>query len=396
MRRLISCLVSTAVALLPMPAPASLLSFGVEAGLDKKTRKFLDAYPKKIREQVVGMLRDALPLAKDGVAFTFEKVNDSIRLTFSEIECVQSTLPITAEESARGILGTFSLWGRRYGSRTATNLEEQYDQMRGKLDGNIKPQSVSLAYLDVLGSAHATDCYYRRQAQEALAGLKKIEADIVAGQRVWNFLIDFACETPRACYETVYRFDAKLIKEADPRDVAGAKAQVRLSRMPIPNLSNPNGFDVPGWSLFGDRFDLNAYETGVRELIAIQFDVNAQSLLRAQTAVGRFDVFDQQLSSMNARAKTLTDAFMGSSSQALARAFSNNAGGTLLADINGLAVQAPLKISDADIVLARQKKTLAEQQRLASSVSKLNAGYADRLKRLRFQEQIRMLRFGWH
>lgn len=124
MRRLISFLVGIAVALIPVPAPASLLSFGVEAGLDKKTRKFLDAYPKKIREQVVGMLRDALPLYKDGVAFTFDRVNESIRLTFSEIECVQSTLPITAEESAHGVLGAFSLWGRRYGSRTATNLEK--------------------------------------------------------------------------------------------------------------------------------------------------------------------------------------------------------------------------------------------------------------------------------
>lgn len=232
-----------------------------------------------------------------------------------------------------------------------------------------------------------------------MAGLKKTEADIVAGQRVWNFLIDFACDTPRACYETVYRFDARLIAEADPRDVAGAKAKVRLSRMPIPDLSTPNGFDVPGWNLLGDRFDLNAYEARIRELMAIQFDVNAQGILRAQMAVDRFDVLDQQLSSMNARVNALTAAFTGSSSQALARAFSNNAGGTLLADINALPLQAPLNISDADIVLERQKKTLAEQQRLASSVSKLNAGYADRFKRLRLQEQIRLLgpfKFGWH
>lgn len=391
MRRLIGCLVGIAVVLLPTPTFASGLSFGVEGGLDKKTRKFLDAYPNKVRMQVVGLLRDALPLYKDGVVVTFDKLNESIQLTFGEMECAQSTLPITAEESARGIRSAFSLWGRRYGSRTATNLEEQYDEMRAKLDGKISPQSVSLAYLDVLGSAHATKCYYRRQPEEALAGLKKTEADIFVGQRIWNLLINFACDTPRACYQMVYRFDVRLIAEADPRDVAGARAKVRLSRMPIPDLSSVNGFDLPGWNLFGDRFDLNAYESRVWELMAIQFDISAQSLLRAQTAVGRLDVLDRQLSSMDTRAKTLADAFNGSSSEALTSAFSNNAGGMLLADINGLAVQAPLSISDADIVLGRQQTTLTKQQRLASSVSKLNAGYAARLKRLRLQEQIRSL-----
>lgn len=390
MRIFVTLLVAFTVAAVPPPAFA--VSFGVEAGLDKKTRKFLNAYPSKIREQIIRTLRDALPLYKEGVAFTFNRADESIKKAFSEVECVQSSIPITAQESARGLLAAFGFGGHRYGSRTATNLDKQFNQMRKSIDGNIKPQLASLAYLDVLGTAHATDCFYRAQPIEAVMSLRMTTDQILAGQRVWNYLIGFGCDSPRTCYDAAHKFDAKLIESMDIRDVKNANAIVRLAKLPKPNIAAPNGFDVPFsvGGFFGGYFDIGTYENNVRELNAIQFDVNAQALTRTKKALALIEAYEKKLVAYDGRRKILKRAFDGRSSHVLADTFKNGAGLNLLSDIDSLDMKKPLSLSDADIVSSELKKSVDTQKRIAKEVAALNAGYSARFNRMRAIEQLRI------
>ena len=107
---LLVCIISAG--LLPFPTAQSLdlnlrASAGLDAtvGLDDKTRAVIEGLPKEVRDQIIGLLRDALPLIDTSVLTYMNRVNEIVDSQINHVQCAAEGIAKSVAGTAKEIFG---------------------------------------------------------------------------------------------------------------------------------------------------------------------------------------------------------------------------------------------------------------------------------------------------
>src|SRR5262249_31334485 len=72
---------------LPIPTVEANANVYGTFGLDDKTINFIESLPKEMREQIIELLKQALPLINGSVDRVLDRVNDILNNQINNIEC---------------------------------------------------------------------------------------------------------------------------------------------------------------------------------------------------------------------------------------------------------------------------------------------------------------------
>ena len=241
-------------------------SFEATFGLDQRTRDFIDSLPAKVREQVLGLLKDALPLIDKSILSYMEKVNDILDVQINHIECAA--------------VGTGEVLGADLKSVLPfTNVPAPIAKLEGDAKSVVlgfsfkdSPHDIQTKYADLLYRAAVTACQVQLSPAPA-KDVAAIQSNIHTRWSVWYHL-DEECLDASSCYEKLNTQVEDDIKNSDPKDVAAINGVNRFLLISKPE--DP--------SFFAWQYDPTEYEKTLGELISIHDGISVAKLTRQAIA----------------------------------------------------------------------------------------------------------------
>lgn len=274
MRRIL-CVATVVVALAAASGARSLdLNLGVKAslgldatfGLDDRTRAFIQSLPAEVREQVIKMLKEALPLVDESVLKYLARVDDIMGNQLNNLQC---TLVGTGKILGADLKSTFSISGK--GPTPVEDLSKDRDNVLGGYSKRTTPSQYQRKYADFLYRAATTSCQVS-VAPEAKTQVTALQEDIRPRWRIWSKL-DGLCSEVRQCIVTAQTSTGALIAKSDKRDLDSVNAMSRFKGILVP--------EVPGWF---DSWNPSPSEKILIEMTSISEGVEVAR--RSREAVG--------------------------------------------------------------------------------------------------------------
>ncbi|BCM19183.1 hypothetical protein [Mesorhizobium sp. J8] len=273
MRRTIAFILACTAGIASTPSHAIDLNLGFKAsadleatvGLDQKTREFVDGLPKEVREQILGLLKDALPLIDQSINTYMFRVNEILDKQINHIEC--------AAVGTGEVLGAdlkSSLPGM-HPPEPVENLQKDKDNTVGSFKANTKPNTYAQAYADFLYRAAVTSCQVGF-ADQAGVEVAELQTDVRPRWEVWH-RVNGTCNDAAGCYATLSKDLKALLDGSNQQDVAAVDGRKRYAAIVPPR--------VP--SFFG-HWDPSAHERALGDLLAIQTSLGVAKEARLAVA----------------------------------------------------------------------------------------------------------------
>ena len=245
-------------------------SLGLEAtvGLDEKTRNFIREMIPEVRAQMLGLLKDALPLVDQSVEKYMSRVDDILTKQVNNLQC---TLVGTGK-----ILGA-DLKSLITGRNPAPiqNLKNDEQTTVVSFSVNDAPGTYERRYADFLANAAVTRCQVGI-APEGSASVAKIQGNIRPRWMVW-YRLDGICPNAELCFDYLRDQATQKITSSDARDTAKVHANDKLQTVAKPAL--------PGFlTRFFTKYDPSEYEASLGALFAIYDGINMAQLARRAMA----------------------------------------------------------------------------------------------------------------
>jgi len=267
---LLVCIISAG--LLPFPTAQSLdlnlrASAGLDAtvGLDDKTRAVIEGLPKEVRDQIIGLLRDALPLIDTSVLTYMNRVNEIVDSQINHVQCA-------AEGIAKSVAGTAKeIFGIKPAPIAALKADE-VATISSSFSANDNPEKYTITYADFLYRAAVTWCSTEISLEDT-ATVTTLESQIRPRWFIWYRLYGI-CSDASNCYDILYAQVSTKKASSDPLDVHAVNATQRLTEVVKPMI--PTG---------SSKYDPTQYEAALGALFSINDSLEVARLARKALAI---------------------------------------------------------------------------------------------------------------
>jgi hypothetical protein len=250
---------------LPLKGDAVDLNLGVRAslgldatvGLDKSTRDFIAGLPSQVREQVMQLLKDALPLIDTSVDKYLTKVDDILNRQIDHLQCSIVGVGTTLGAELKQAITLGAIKPQPYGQ-----LIEDWKQTSKDFYYGDNPHRYRAAYTDFLYRAQVTYCQTSMSAETA-QGVAELQAQARPKWGLW-LRLEGQCANAEQCFDSTLAQTSKLIGASNPLDRSSVGAPARIAQVVRPS--------PPSWlaQLINSKFDPAEYETQLRALLSIQ------------------------------------------------------------------------------------------------------------------------------
>ncbi len=257
---LVAGLCPSAKAQIPIPVLDARASVNVDvdatAGLDQPTRDLIASLPSNVREQVIRLLKEALPLIDASFDSYVKRVNDIIESTLNDVVCKLSATSGGMAESIKSAVGIKSY--------PTTDLQKRFDDREAVFDASSIPV-LARQYEDFLRQAAVNSC--GQPDVQARAGIDGLRKEARPRWRMWLYAEQDKCATPAACAATQRGRLEELISKGDQRDLEATNARALLSAIAPTHPPRARLFGGPKigpWLLYeNEMLQLAIVETAV-------------------------------------------------------------------------------------------------------------------------------------
>ena len=287
-RRFISIASLVALLIGQKSAPAfDLFNVGVDVngtvGLDEPTRKLIKDWPQDVRNQLLGLLKDALPLLKVDINEYLATVNHIIDLQIDHAQCAANGTVGDILDQLKHSIGK--------SPSPITELRAARLQAIKKLGPFATPEVYADRYSDLTYQAALTYC------QVQISVSTRDDASVIEGDyrrlgNMWGRLKG-ACRDVQDCFGTLVKETGRLLDVSDSRDVALVHGRESIHQIAEPTKPS-----------FLERtmnvFDPSAYEQAMLLLFSVGDKIVIAQVRRKQQAVDRLSDAKAKLSQASA------------------------------------------------------------------------------------------------
>jgi hypothetical protein len=268
---------------LTVPSQSDAALFGVdvdaEFGLDQKTMEFINGLAPQVREEVVKLLKQALPLIDSSVTAYLDKVDIILEKQINHMQCAAIGVGAALSDDLKGKL----LGGS---PQPVSKLEDDMKKTISGFKPDVKPHDMRLAYSDLIYRATFTSCQVSL-APETAKDVSAILENLRPRWMVW-YRLDGSCGNIKACFTWEADHVKQTLLASDARDNEKANANARLATVKQPT-TKPVG-------VFSRTFDPTDYEKALGELISIEDGVQLAAAKRKGDAHQLIKSAQEQLS----------------------------------------------------------------------------------------------------
>lgn len=254
----------------PQRGEAQLFEVGVDAtfGLDQKTMDFINGLAPQVREQVILLLKEALPLIDSSVTAYLDKVDGILEKQINHMQCAAIGAGAALSDDLKGKLP--------FGGapQPVSKLEGDMKKTITGFKPDVKPHDMRLAYSDLIYRATVTNCQVAL-APETAKDVSAILENVRPRWMVWCRL-DGSCTSIKECFSWETEHMKTTLGDADGRDVAKANGDERLAAVKQPATK--------AVGMFSKTFDPTDYEKALGELISIEDGVKLAAAKRRSDA----------------------------------------------------------------------------------------------------------------
>jgi hypothetical protein len=276
----------------PTYSGAALFGVDVDAefGLDQKTMEFINGLAPQVREEVIKLLKEALPLIDGSVTAYLDKVDGILEKQISHMQCAAI---------GAGAALSDDLKGKVFGGapQPLSKLEEDMKKTISGFKPDVKPHDMRLAYSDLIYRATVTNCQVAL-APETAKDVSAILENVRPRWMVW-YRLDGSCTSIKECFNLEAAHAKKTLGDADVRDVVSANGHARLAAVKQPTTK--------AVGMFSKTFDPTDYEKALGELISIEDGVKLAAAKRRADARKSIDtakaVLEKARQNMNSSPK---------------------------------------------------------------------------------------------
>lgn len=276
----------------PSYSGAALFGVDVDAefGLDQKTMEFINGLAPQVREEVIKLLKEALPLIDGSVTAYLDKVDGILEKQISHMQCAAIGAGAALSDDLKGtVLGG--------APQPLSKLEEDMKKTISGFKPDVKPHDMRLAYSDLIYRATVTNCQVAL-APETAKDVSAILENVRPRWMVW-YRLDGSCTSIKECFNWEAAHAKKTLGDADVRDVVSANGHARLAAVKQPTTK--------AVGMFSKTFDPTDYEKALGELISIEDGVKLAAAKRRADARKSIDtakaVLEKARQNMNSSPK---------------------------------------------------------------------------------------------
>lgn len=283
----------------------SQVQIGIRAGIDKDTQEFLlDKLLPKAREQLLLLLKEALPEVDRSIVSYLNRVNEIIKNNIDEglksVECTAIGTGALAKDSLKASLVSLIFEKRSDKDLTFANvlrpmqdLNQSISEMRNEVTTRTEVNQILWAYSDLLLLVAIVNCETRFTNMSTIATEVQAAKDRVHLPAMeWQTLVGPSrdnpwCITPADCvakrqkqidgFINANKIDAKFTSKDGEFDAA---KEFNIAQMQIPEAPKPSVFD----SIAPKRIPLVDYENVLSRLRQIERTVTAHRDQRKEDA----------------------------------------------------------------------------------------------------------------
>lgn len=277
-------LICCSLVLSPGPTQAFEFKFGasasallhVKAGIDESTQRFIESLVPEIREQVVQLIKEAMPLIDKSIKSYIEAIDGVLDKQVNHLQCVAlgagKALGVEMK-SALPFVGP---------PEPVSKLAADQSKMISGFSRNTTPVVYSHRYGDFLYRAASAACQVSI-SPEALVDVRAIQDDVRPRWSTWNRLVN-VCNDAHSCAEMQLAELDKEISKADIRDLKEVDAENWRQSIKIPSKAgffsnwDPSQYEKTLISIDDLRNSIKlSYE--IRELVAKYYVDQAEGKL---------------------------------------------------------------------------------------------------------------------
>lgn len=320
------------------------LGVSAEAGIDRKTRKWIESLPEKIRLEVIKALEDALPLVDKSIHSYLDHVDKIMASTVTDVGCqVQAAGKNTIDYLGSTI--TFSGM-----PKPIDNLLDEQARYKTRFRRNTTPTLYAHGYADLVGNISLTRCQLQH-APEVIPRVELIMTDSLARFHLWVRLEDEGvCDSAKDCYAKKLATVRDLSSRADLRDKLASDADTILA-----GVQNPEG------SVIG-QFRQGPYEAALMQIYRAEDSLMLAKTLRISSAQKYLNAANNDLSKVDSAYASAVGSLSARPNLAIDSA--NNALVSLV------AVEALIKKAE-DTALELTEQIRVQRERIAQLKSML-------------------------
>ncbi len=249
---------------------AALFGVDVDAefGLDQKTMDFINGLAPQVRQEVVKLLKEALPLIDSSVTAYLDKVDGILEKQINHMQCAAI---------GAGAALSDDLKGKTFGGppQPVSKLEEDMKKTITGFKPDVNPHDMRLAYSDLIYRATVTSCQVSI-APETEKDVAAILENVRPRWMVW-YRLDGSCPDITQCYSWQEQHTKETISKADKRDVASIDGETRMSAVHQPNT---RASGVAWWKTFNPT----EHEKALGELISLEDGIKLAAAKRLTDA----------------------------------------------------------------------------------------------------------------
>ena len=254
------------------------LGLKAQAGLDPSTRDFLDHYPTEIREQVILLLQQAIPLLNAEMKQFFDRYDQSVATSFSQLHCSIDRAQAAPAGAWERLVSKVFHPSRPSFPKTAQDFENWTQEQRSQISSKDTAEHIAFIYADILNASWSTQCALGDAAAPAIQSVQSTTEKLIVAASTWVFVDGFECNSMHDCYIQLYNYVKQEGDRADKRDLSQIDFTGVFEKIPKPSPDNVNGFG-------SGRFDLKVDEEWLTQLVNLEAGLAAASLDRRNKAM---------------------------------------------------------------------------------------------------------------
>lgn len=238
----------------------------VEVGLDKATRKLIEAMPAEVRKQFVLAAHESLARADVSVLMYLSEIDKLLSKQLASLSC-------TIDGSAKNIIAQLSDAVKPWsdGTKILASLEANWKESKSDFKWKTTSHDYMKSYADLLIDARTVICA-SQDVPHALEIAIKIQTEMLAETNVQDRVQDLSCKNPKDCVEEARKSVLDYINKIDGRDVAKIDAINLINK--VAEFRKPIGFS---------KFNYDLYYNSLKVLFDIEDQLRLMSAVRLAT-----------------------------------------------------------------------------------------------------------------
>jgi hypothetical protein len=249
-------------------------------GLDDRTQAFINSLPEKIKDQILDLLKQGLPLIDKSVILYLNRVNEILDQQIDHIECAAIGTGVTLGADLKSSL---PLIGTK--PEPVEDLQKDVESTIHGFQKQTDPTSYANKYSDFLYRAAVARCQVNIEPS-ASQTVAQVQANIRPRWMLW-YRLEGSCLNADGCYDFLYGQLKDKMASSDKRDVLAVNAQVTAEA-----VKKPTG---PGF--FG-QYDPTDFELALQQLLDAKDAIELAEKARIASADDAWSQANQKLTPM--------------------------------------------------------------------------------------------------